>query len=99
MNNFEIIITDEAQRCLDALAMDHSLERVYKAVSKAIRLMSANLRHPSLATHEFQSKKGPNGEKIFQSYAQNNTPAAYRIFWYYGPNKTEITIFSITPHP
>ena len=27
------------------------------------------------------------------------THAAYRIFWYYGPNKEEITILAITEHP
>ena len=31
--------------------------------------------------------------------AENNTPAAYRIFWFYGPGKKEITIIAITPHP
>ena len=41
----------------------------------------------------------PLEPEIFEAYAENNTPAAYRIFWYYGPNKKEITILAITPHP
>ncbi len=45
------------------------------------------------------SLNGANGEEIFEAYAENNTPAAYRIFWYYGPNKKEITILATTPHP
>lgn len=49
--------------------------------------METNLRHPSLNTHEFQSFKGPNAEKVFESYAQQSTPGAYGIFWYYGPEK------------
>ncbi|MGA3085008.1 MAG: hypothetical protein ABSE95_09445 [Thermodesulfobacteriota bacterium] len=33
------------------------------------------------------------------TYAQDNTPAAYRLFWSYGPTKEQITIIAITPHP
>jgi hypothetical protein len=61
--------------------------------------METNLRHPGLETHEFSSLQGPDGEKVFESYAQNKTPAAYRIFWYYGPGHGIITVFAITPHP
>jgi hypothetical protein len=49
---------------------------------------------------------GLSGEKIFEAYAQNNTPGAYRIFWHYGPDEITskkrapvITIVAITPHP
>jgi len=42
---------------------------------------------------------GPNNEKIFESYAQQSTPEAYRIFWYYGPGKNIISIIAIMPHP
>lgn len=34
---------------------------------------------------------------VFEAYAENETPAAYRLFWYYGPEEKEITIYSITP--
>ncbi|WCR57360.1 hypothetical protein [Rickettsia asembonensis] len=55
-----------------------------------------NPRHPSLNTHKYKSVKGNNGEEIFEAYAENNTPATYRIFWHYGPNKDNITILAIT---
>jgi hypothetical protein len=42
---------------------------------------------------------GENGEEVFEAYAENNTPGAYRIFWHYGPGKDVITIIAITPHP
>lgn len=99
MSSFEIILTEEADDYLKLLASDKGRLRTYKAVSKALRLMSENLRHPSSETHEFHSKQGPKGEKILESYAQNKTPGAHRIFWYYGPGKKEITIIAITPHP
>lgn len=50
-------------------------------------------------THKYDSLSGPNGEEVFEAYAENNTPGAYRIFWYYGPSRGMITILAITPHP
>lgn len=61
--------------------------------------METNLKHPSLHTHEYIDLKGGYGEKVFESYAQNRTPGAYRIFWHYGPKKNQITIVAIIPHP
>ena len=61
--------------------------------------LESNLRHPSLNTHEFRSLKGPNGEKVFEAYAQHKTPGAYRVFWYYSPRKSMITIVAMAPHP
>ncbi len=89
MNSIELILTDEAIRILDILRSDKSKVRVLKDVSKTLTLMETNLRHPSLNTHEYTALKGPNGEKVFEAYAQQKTPGAYRIFWYYGPGKIE----------
>ena len=96
---FEIFLTDEARDQLNRLKSDKGLEKRYKAVKKAIGFLSSNPRHKSLETHEFTSLKGPNGEKLFEAYAEQSTPAAYRIFWYYGPDKNQITIIAITHHP
>jgi len=68
-------------------------------VKKALQFLSKNPRHPGLQTHEFTSLKVPKGEKIFEPYAEQASPAAYRLFWYYGPAERQITIISITPHP
>jgi hypothetical protein len=43
--------------------------------------------------------RNSNGEDIFEAYAENNTPGAYRIFWVYGLGKDVITIVAITAHP
>ena len=96
---FEIFLTDEAKIQLERLKEDKGLEKRYNAVKKAIRFLSENPRHKSLNTHEFTSLSGPKGEKIFEAYAEQSTPAAYRIFWYYGPDRNQITIVAITPHP
>ncbi len=94
---FRIVLTDEASHNLDEIARTdpRKLLKVYKALG----LLQTNLRHPSLHTHEFQSLKGPNGEKVFEAYVESKTPAAYRLFWYHGPEKEQITVFAITPQP
>jgi hypothetical protein len=96
---FEIFLTDEARNQLERVIKDKSLEKRYHAVKKALHFLSENPRHKSLNTHQFTSLSGPKGEKIFEAYAEQSTPAAYRIFWYYGPDKNQITIVAITPHP
>lgn len=95
---FEIHLTPEAIRQLDLLR-NPAHKVVFKAMEKTLQLMATNLRHRFLNTHEFHGLTGPDGEKIFESYAQNRTPGAYRIFWYYGPGKGKLTILTITPHP
>ncbi|WP_225895724.1 hypothetical protein [Dendronalium phyllosphericum] len=61
--------------------------------------METNLRHASLNTHKYESLSGPNGQEILEAYVENKTPAAFRVFWYYGPEQGVITILAITPHP
>jgi hypothetical protein len=99
MSDFFIDYSDLADEQLHSLINDPSKRTVAKAVVKSLKYMSINIRHPSLNTHKFDDMKGPKGEEVFESYAQNNTPGAYRIFWYYGPGKSIITILAITPHP
>ena len=96
---FELIFTPQANSDLREIENDPSKRDILKAARKTLGLMETSLRHPSLNTHEFTSLKGPNGEKVFEAYVQQKTPAAYRIFWYYGPDRKQITIVAITPHP
>ena len=96
---FELHWTDEAKKIYSNLKSDASQERRYKDVKKTLTYLQTDLRHPSLETHEFRSIDGPNGEKVFEAYAQQKTPAAYRIFWFYGPSRGKITVLTITAHP
>jgi|ERR1035441_3190021 hypothetical protein len=76
-------------------------EGLFKQVHKTLSLLQSNPKHPGLQTHEYTSIENPydKEQKVFEAYAQNKTPGAYRIFWCYGPGKKEITIIAITPHP
>jgi hypothetical protein len=44
-------------------------------------------------------KLGGKTCKVWKSYLENNTPAAGRLFWVYGPGKAEITVIGLEPHP
>lgn len=76
-------------------------EGLFKQVRKTIQLLGENPRHTGLHTHEYSMLPNPfsPSDKVFEAYAQNNTPGAYRVFWCYGPDKKQITIIAITPHP
>ena len=99
-------IRDAAKRSLDKRLRAKSkkpsqAEGLFKQVHKTIARLKSNPRRPGLQTHEFHSLPRPYspGEKIVDAYVQHKTPGAYRVFWCYGPDKGQITIIAITPHP
>ncbi len=97
---FNLRYTKNAEDDLWELIADKSKVAVRKAVIKSLKLMVSNLKYPSLNTHKYDDMEGLNGEEVFESYAQNNTPGAFKIFWHYGPGKKKIiTILLISPHP
>jgi hypothetical protein len=74
-------------------------EKFFKKWVKALGYLSSNPRHNSLASHEIEDLSRKHGIKIFQSYLENKTPAAGRMFWAYGPGKGDITVLAVEPHP
>jgi hypothetical protein len=96
---FRLHFAGNAKNELQALEVNPAHVKRYKAVRSALGKLQINPRHPSLNTHKFNSRRGENGEDVFEAYAENNTPGAYRIFWHYGLGKDVITIIAITPHP
>jgi len=104
--NRELRFTSEAQRNLKDLQAEPAKAAVPKQVRKTLGLMEANLQHPSLNNHKYDSISGPNGEEVFEAYAQNKTPGAYRVFFIHGPDRIErkkripvLTVIAITRHP
>ncbi|MEA2339693.1 MAG: hypothetical protein QOE82_3700 [Thermoanaerobaculia bacterium] len=104
--NRELRFSLEAARALKELEASAARSGQLKQVRKTLALLETNLRHPSLQTHRFHSLHGPAGEEVFEAYAQNRAPGAFRIFFYYGPDRVEgkkrfpvLTIIAITPHP
>ncbi len=74
-------------------------QRLYKKIGKALRLLSSNPQYPGLQSHEISALTKRYGCKVWQSYLENNTPAAGRIYWVYGPGVKMITIIGLEPHP
>ena len=112
---FDLVWQTGARRTFDALmanaqaALDQrhgggkstKAEGLFKQVYKCLQLLAADPRHPGLQTYAYYSLAHPydSHQKVFEAYAQNRTPGAYRVFWCYGPDKGQITIIAITPHP
>ena len=97
--NFTLNYSDIAKENLKDLKKEVHLAKRYKAVTKALKNLAHDPKHPGLQTHEYYSILGPSGEKVFEAYAENNTPGAYRILFYYGRVRGEIDILMIIPHP
>ena len=74
-------------------------KKLYKKWGKALILLSTNPFYTSLCSHEITSLTKKYGKKIFESYLENKTPGAARLFWTYGPGRAEITILALEPHP
>ncbi len=88
-------LCDRAQH--DTLSKDD--EKIYKKMGKAMALLSSDTKHPGLHSHEIESLSRRYGMRVWQSYLENKTSGAGRIYWIYGPEKNEITIIGLEPHP
>jgi len=99
--------THTADAQLSGIENDPALKGLLKQVRKTLGYLETDLRANSLQTHEFDSLTKRFGQKVFEAYVQHNTPAAYRVFWHYGPDESDkngkrvavITIIAITQHP
>ena len=80
----------------NATSKDES--RLYKKLIKTLRLLSSNPKHNGLHSHEIEILSQRIGMKVWESYLENNKPAAGRIFWVYYPPGS-ITIIGLEPHP
>ena len=96
---YPLYFTAQADADYEALQSQKHFAKGFNAVRKALAYLDVNPRHPGLKTHKYSAISGPNGEEIFEAYVENTPPAAYRIFWFYGPDKDDITIVAITAHP
>jgi hypothetical protein len=102
----QLRFTDGAAAQLRALGASPVRKGLLIQVLKALGMLELNTQHPGLRTHEYHSIEGPKGERLWEAYAQNNTPGAYRVFFHYGPDEEKggrrlpiLTIISIVAHP
>ena len=72
---------------------------LYNKWGKAMRLLSQDPSYPGLHTHDIEPLTKRYGIKVWQSYLENNTSRAMRMYWVYGPDRQDITIIGLEPHP
>lgn len=72
---------------------------LFKKLGKCLKNLAVDPRYPGLSTHEISDLTRRYGMKVWQSYLENQTPAAGRLFWVYGPERLDITVIGIEPHP
>jgi hypothetical protein len=99
---YKLRYAKQADEMISALEADKSAEARLKKVRKALRRLEVNPRYPGLHSHQYESFPVDRDVKVWDSYVENNTPGAWRIFWRYGPDEAGvpvITILQIGPHP
>ena len=71
---------------------------LYKKWGSALKKLAMDPMYPSLKSHEIEPLSKRYGLKVWESYLENKTSGARRMFWVYGPDKMEITIIGLEPH-
>lgn len=74
-------------------------ELLYKKWGNALKKLSENPMYPGLQTHEITELSRRYGMKVWQSYLENKVSGAMRMYWVYGPDKNDITVIGLEPHP
>ena len=77
----------------------HKFKNLLNLMTLALKLLSADPFYPSLQTHEIEPLSRRYGMKVWQSYLENKTSGAMRMYWVYGPDQKDITIIGLEPHP
>ncbi|MDO4962220.1 MAG: hypothetical protein Q4E57_10310 [Eubacteriales bacterium] len=72
---------------------------LYKKWGVALKKLSEDPQYPGLKTHDIEPLSRRYGMKVWESYLENKKSKARRMFWVYGPDKSEITIIGLEPHP
>lgn len=95
--SFALVETDQVAAAIAELECRDP--KKHKKVIRCLAKLEADPTHLSLASHPYDEIKGPAGERIWESYVENHTPSAWRVWWFYGPNSGEITVVDLGPHP
>lgn len=104
---YNIFYTAEAEKNLLELRSQGRFDKLkkikntirLKKIKNTIEMLQNNPTHSSLNTHKNSSIRNKNNQETFQSYIENNSLGVCRLFWLYGPDEGEITVFAITHHP
>lgn len=66
-----------------------------KKVLSTLQQLGDDPRYPSLSSKKYDASRG-----IWQSYIENNTPGAWRVWWQWDSDEPDtIIVLSFGPHP
>lgn len=74
-------------------------KELYQKWGSALKKLAQDPKYPSLNSHDIDPLTKRYGHKVWESYLENDVSKARRMFWVYGPDKMEITIIGLEPHP
>ena len=96
----EVRLSPAVSEWLRAAKATPGLARRFKKAQKAIGLMrDVGPHHAGFNTHPMKTLLGPDGRTIFNSYVENHTPGAWRMYWvWWDESRTIVYVVSIGPH-
>ena len=105
MGPYQLRFATPARETLDLLDGSPQYAAKLRKVRRALGLLQINPRHSGLHSHQYENFPGAPKEKVWDSYVENRTPGAWRIWWMYGPDEIRddqavavITVLDIGPH-
>jgi hypothetical protein len=102
----QLRLATPARDTLDLLNSSPQYAAKLRKVRRALGLLQIDPRHPGLHSHQYENFPGALKAKVRDSYVENRTPGAWRIWWMYEPDEIRdnqtvavITVLDIGPHP
>ncbi|MHB8681781.1 MAG: hypothetical protein ACYDA2_06775 [Acidimicrobiales bacterium] len=92
---FEMRLTRRAIEDLDGITDPKRRAKVIRCLDR----LSQDPRHPGLSSHRYEVFDEVYVEKVWESYVENRTPSAWRVWWHYGPDSGQITVLTVRAHP
>jgi hypothetical protein len=96
---FGLHLTPECKAQIAAVSANPHYSGLEFQIKAAITKLVHDPKYKGLNTHRYSSLSEKYKCDVWESYVQNNTSGAWRLFWRYGPNDKEITLLLVTPHP
>ncbi len=101
---YRLTFSPYANRQLKEFLTNAALADRKAAVLRTLHRLRENPREGSLRSKKYSPNRTTakfigRENDLWESYVENNTPGALRVFWYYGPGDEEIIIVAIMKHP
>ena len=96
---FTLTLTDQVAATIADL--ERRDQRKHRKVVRCLAKLEENPNHPGLMSHKYETIRNLSlkQEPIWESYVENHSPSAWRVWWFYGPDDGEITVVDMGPHP